>query len=390
MLLDFYHHIKLPHFRAKPLSALYFSFTLRTLAISLVSVFIPIYILNITGDFLWVLVFFAAYSSFVVALAMPLGWLVVRIGFRWSVFVASVLLALELFLFSLAAENILYLWIVVPLEAAKLLLFWIPYHLIFVEDASARHFGEQVSIPGVIARLVAVVAPLAGGFTISKIGFTSVFYLAIFLVLASALPLFFMPHHAHGAYPGWRHILKETFAGGYGRIFAAFWGVRSVALVAAVVWPVFLFGLTQNSYSEVGVITSAVLLVSVVSLLATGRAVDRFGRRLVLRFGAWVNSTIWIVKAFIATPFEAFFVDSLNKLVDGVQGIPFDVVTYEKARRRKHPSEFIVRREMLLHFGGILTTLGMMGLWVLGVPLPAFFLIAALGYLVSMFMLAGD
>jgi hypothetical protein len=378
----------LPHLYFKPLSALYISFTLRFLSISLVSVFVPIYILNLTGDFLYILLFWAIFSILVVLFAIPSGYVVSKLGFRRSVFVASVFLAFEFYLFSILDKNPILLYVIPAVEAAKLLLFWVPYHLIFIKDGSDGCFGRQISVVGMIGRLVSAVAPFFGGLVIIRSGFPNLFYMALVLVLISSLPLFAMPHHPPEHFPGWRHILRNTLTCGYGRMFLAFWGFRIPALVAAIVWPVFLFGIVSGSYEEVGIITSAVLLISAAVMFISGRASDKIGRRRVLRVGALVNSAIWMVKAFVKTPIQAFAADSFNKLVDGIQGVPFEALTYHKALKRKHPLEFIVRREILLHFGGLITILLMMGLWRLGTPITTFFVIASVGYLVSTLLIS--
>jgi hypothetical protein len=155
-----------------------------------------------------------------------------------------------------------------------------------------------------------------------------------------------------------------------------------------MVWPVFLFGIAGDSYEQVGLITSAVLLVSVATILAVGRATDRVGKERILRVGAWVNSVVWVIKSFVRTPVEAFLVDSANKFVDGLQGVPFEALTYIKARTRRHRLEFVVRREILLHFGGLITVLLMAALWILGTPLPALFVIASIGYFVSTLLIS--
>lgn len=380
--------LHLPHFSLKPLSALYISFTFRFLSTSLVSVFIPIYILKVTGDFLYVLWFWAFFSFLVVLFSIPLGFVVSKLGFRWSVFAASLLLAAEFYLFSVLDKNPALLYVIAVFEAAKLLLFWIPYHLIFIEDGSDKHFGQQVSIVGVIGRLVSAVSPLFGGFIIAGSGFPTLFYVALVLILVSSFPLFAMPHHPPEQFPGWRHILRKTFTIGYRNMFFAFWGARSANLVSVIVWPIFLFGIVGESYQEVGLITSAVLLVSAVTISASGRASDKIGKRRVLRIGSWVNGAVWLVKAFVQTPIQAFVVDSFNKLVSGFQGVPFQALTYHKALKRKHPLEFVVRREILLHFGGLITLLLMIGLWYLGTPLTALFVIASVGYLASTLLIS--
>ena len=380
--------LHLPHFSLKPLSALYISFTLRFLSTSLVSVFIPIYILKLTGDFLYVLWFWAFFSFLVVLFSIPLGFVVSKLGFRWSVFAASFLLAAEFYLFSVLDKNPALLYVIAVFEAAKLLLFWIPYHLIFIEDGSDKHFGQQVSIVGVIGRLVSAVTPLFGGFIIAGSGFPTLFYVALVLILVSSLPLFAMPHHPHEQFPGWRHILGKTFTSGYRNMFFAFWGVRSAALVTAIVWPIFLFGIVGESYQKVGLITSAVLLVSAVTIFESGRASDKIGKRRVLRIGSWVNGAVWLVKAFVQTPIQAFVVDSFNKLVSGFQGVPFQALTYHKALQRKHPLEFMIRREIFLHLGGLVTILLMIGLWYLGTSLTGLFVIASVGYFASTLMIS--
>ena len=388
MLTDLHHLIHAPQFQAKPLSALFFAFTLRMVAISLVAVFIPVYIVNLTGDFVYVLWYLAAFSFFTILLAIPLGWVVNYLGFRRSVLASSLALVGYFLLLESAAQNPILIYAVSFLEAVKLLLFWIPYHLIFLEDGDHKHFEREVSIPVVLARLTAVGAPLLGGFLIVRLGFSALFNWGIVLVLASSLPLFLMPHHKHGPFPGWRHILAQTFKGKYFSLFLSFWGVRNVAIVAGIIWPVFLFGLAGDSYSELGLITSGVLLVSALAALLVGKFASQLKEKAILKLGAWINALVWLLKVLVQTPVAAFLTDSLNKLTDVLHVIPFDALTYKKALVKKHPSEFIIRREILLHFGGLISTLLMIFLWQQGVPLPAFFAFASVGYLASILLVA--
>lgn len=381
-------HFHFPHWKAKPLSAAYLSFAIRSFALSIVGIFIPLYILNVFGDFMFVLYYFGILSAFAVLLAIPLGWVVTKIGLRRATFLGSIFLAVQLFLLIEAQVGFSFVFLASVFSAVKLLLFWLPYHTIFVKDGSSDHYGREVSVSGVLAGLTAAAGPLVGGLLIMVYGFSAIFYTAIVLVLMSSIPLFFMPHHPHYSQPPWKEILSELFDRSFGRTFLAFWGARSVNLVAAVVWPVFLLEVVKGSYESVGVITSAVLLISVSILVLVGVVVDKFGKRRVLKYGAFINGVIWISKAFIQTPFQAFTTDSLQKLFAGLQGIPFMALTYVKARGKRSFFGFLIQREIALHLGGVLTLAAIGVLWKLEVPLSAMFTIAALGSILSTLMIS--
>jgi len=382
------HHLHIPNFFSKPLNALYISLTLRTFAVSLVSIFVVLFILEVTGNFLWVVAYFLAFSLLVVVFSVPIGWVVSRLGFRWSVFLASILLAIQFYLFIKAQQNPNLFFVIPFFEAAKLLLFWLPYHMIFVEDGSSDHYGREISLAAVLGQLTSVIAPVLGGFIIVTSGFSALFSLGVVVVLFSSLPLFFMSHHRREAPPDWRKVFRNMLTRNYAPIFGAFFGARSVAIVGGLIWPVFLFDIVGGSYSNIGILTSAVLLFSTATTFLTGVAVDRFGKRRTLKLGSWVNGLVWLFKALTQTPLQVLIVDSFHKLLGGLHGIPFDALTYVRAKRRESLMEFMVQREIAIHFGGFLTSLLIGLLWWLGVPIPAMFTIAALGYILSTLMIS--
>ena len=64
----------------------------------------------------------------------------------------------------------------------------------------------------------------------------------------------------------------------------------SQAIIAMVIWPIFIWLVLQGSYQAVGIVSSLIILATIVLRLILGDYVDRFDKKKMLRYGTNVTS----------------------------------------------------------------------------------------------------
>lgn len=374
----------LPHHRVSGITALFVSSTLHSFALSLAGIFVPLYILQLTGRLDTVFLFFALRSTAVVLSAVPSSHLVSRLGFRRSSMTGTFLYLLMIFLLILGTQQEAYLWLAAIASGVAVPAYWLPYHLIFAEDGRSEHFGREVSLLNILSRVSTAAGPLIGGLLILFFGFSAL-YLATFIILFfSVIPLSLMEHHPIHQAPSLRQ-LKEYLFSRVGRVWAVNFCLPQVeTLILDVVWPVFVF-LSVSSYETTGGIASATLLISLLVLVVSSQIVDRADKRKLMAVGGFLSSASWLFLVFAKSAGQIFLSSTLLKGVRNFFYIPFETVFYSKVAEEKlnHSLTFLVFREIVLHSIGALAMFSLWGLVLLGWSLNLAFFVAALAILLS-------
>jgi hypothetical protein len=379
--------------------ALYVTHTLRQFAISLIGIFLPIYIYSLSSAYLifnqneiingivWVLMYFFLRSISVLLFTLMLGnVLFTKIRFQRSIFFSLLLLVGEITLWMLAGNN-LYLMLLAGFVAGlKVVLYWIPYHIYFIRkfDDKSGHFGARTGVRFFLVRLVTGLGPVAAGYIISTFGFNVLFIIGAVLIIASGFPVLLSVHEGkHRKHDVTDVIKRYYFNKRFKKLSLAFTGEGIEAVVYASVWPILLI-VGLQSFVKVGVLSSVSLILSALTVLAVGKIMDKHGSKVIHGFGVAINSAIQIIKAFIIAPISLYAVDILERLNSPLYSLPNIALPYEKAKR-SGDSDFIIYREIAVHNSLFLTSgiliiaLSSMGVW------RWVFAIAALGSLMTYF-----
>ncbi|MDY6777406.1 MAG: hypothetical protein SVU32_01965, partial [Candidatus Nanohaloarchaea archaeon] len=179
----------------KEISELYLHELLRTFGMTLIGVFIPIYILSQGFSLLHAGLFIILSGFTGILLSYPLARGVARLGFRHSIAASYLLVipgillirSLPLSLSLIVASSLLYNTGRVMHNVARNAEFATDSH----RKSRNRESGQMLSIPN-IAR---VIAPLLGGTVFAVFGFTELVGLSILILLLSLLPLLHTSDH---------------------------------------------------------------------------------------------------------------------------------------------------------------------------------------------------
>lgn len=331
--------------RNRELNELYISIAIRNFAISMINIFIPIYLLKLGYSLAAVLIFIALNKLFHSLFTLPAAKISAKYGFKHSMlYSVPLLIIFYLLLYTLETYN----W---PLYALTVFfglnngLFWMGYHNDFCKFSNKENRGSEVSFAKIITITFQMIGPIIGGIILAIIGFKALFAAVCVLLIASTIPLFFSddPHDKYQfSIKGFFKIanVKDTIS------FMAF-GIESQ--FGAILWPIIIYLFIVDKYITIGLISSLSFLFSILFILTIGKILDG-NKRKVLRIGAILNFLIWIIKFFIKTVFHVFIIDSIYGISASSTNVSFNAISYDKANK-SNILKYNLFREFSINFG---------------------------------------
>lgn len=334
----FWNHHRFRHMTFDELSELYTSSMLRSLAMSMAGIFIPIYLYQ-HGFAVWeIFAFYCATFALSSIVAVPLAYLIAAIGPK-HVILASYFLQIITLLGLIYIERVpSYFLLAVPFSLASLMYF-LPYHIDFSKVKHKRKSGQEVGWGYIMERLGAVGGPLIGGLVAYLFAPEYVFVVAIAVLLAGWIPLFFSTEPV-------RTRQKISFSGfrlrkiKFDLLSQSFFTIETA--VSMVVWPFFigLFVFKDQPYVQIGIITSISIGVSIFAARIIGKIVDEKKGRTLLRFSATANAGLHLVRPFTNGFANALAINIANDTVTPGYRMPYIKGWYDAADY--HPGYRIV------------------------------------------------
>ena len=335
-------------FPKKELTQIYFSVALRSFAISLISIFIPLYLFQEKGlSFEQTLLFFIFYSV-VFAVTMPLAAkFASRFGIKHSIMVGVPLYLLFVVLMYYSSTAVMQLLLTSTSLGASQAFYWIGMHLAFYHASHRKHRGEEVGIRSGVTVLSTILGPFLGGLLITFIGFKAVFGMTAFLLFASVLILLL---NGDG-YAPYHFSMKTVFDKKYWKDSLFFVSRGSHVIVQGVIWPLFIFFILK-SYFSIGVVGSLMSLSSAILFWGVGRYSDHSDKRKIMRWSSVLESGMWMVMALVKTVPQVFAVTIASSVVSAIRESPTGALEYDKAKGQV--AAYFVNREVFICLGRIL------------------------------------
>ncbi len=349
-----HYQFRILHFSLKKnLKDVYANLFLKTFALSLIGLFVPLYLLYEIGlSFNDVLIFYLAFFT-LLAIGYPLGaYFVPKIGLK-KIIMLSVPFHLSYYL-------LLYLLKIRPIPIILIAgvqglaegLFWFAYNTNFSRFSDKKHRGEEVDIFYVLATVIGVFGPFVGGALLSFMGFHVVFLVVIALLLLSVLPLTRVEERGYKKRVYYTDVFHKRNYSLSSRIFLQ--GVRHT--VTGIFWPIFVFSII-NEYFSLGAVFSVASLFSSLVIWRLGSKIDSVNKYLLNDFSSIVHGIVSFVKIFIENIVHAFGVAIVSMISYGSSEISLDAMTFDKANKTKNVQAFFIYRECILFLGRLFVIL---------------------------------
>jgi len=346
-------------------AALYLTNTIRVLAVSLVGIFLPIYIFGISEYFplfhadptingiTWVLSYFLLRSVSCIVAVLFLGELIFsKLHFQLTMIISFIILIVEILLWFLAKDNLFLILLAGVLAGFKVAMYWIPYHIFFIRKSNLnlKGFGKDTGRRFFLTRVISGIGPAIGGLIIINFGFNVLFMSSILLLIVAALPIALVIHE-------WQHrkhnvvkVIKDYVLNrSYWRLTVSYIGEGVDSSIYTAIWPIMLF-FTLRNFANIGFINSFSFFLSSIVVLWIGKMIDKHGSYKIHGIGTIVNSLLYIPRMFFSKAWLFYSLDVADRFISGTYALPMMSVSYEKARKLGD-SDYQLYRELMLHLG---------------------------------------
>ncbi|MBS3145419.1 MFS transporter [Candidatus Woesearchaeota archaeon] len=333
----------------KELKEIYLFLTIKSLALSMFGIFIPLYLLIDLGFPLKsVLLFFIIAEVVWILSSFFSGKVLARIGAKHTILLGVFLTIVYLMFLVTMKQGILpYFYLAAFFDGISASLYWMGFHANFVRSSHRKYRGQEASIWMVIPKGINLFGPILGGLILTFFSFESLFILVSILMIFSTIPLFL----SRDVFKRYHYDYKKIF----GRIklkeSLGLFGMGIRARSFTLLWPIFVFFIL-GTYLSLGSLFSFATLLGVVFFIIVGRWSDKVDKRTLISAGSIMHSFTWFVRTPIQTALQVFSIASLDMITSAVILVPFDALSYDRAAEG-NPIEYIAFREIILHMGAL-------------------------------------
>ena len=322
--------------------------SIQGLARAFITIFIPIYLLNIGHSFQEMIIFFIILHTVGLICSFLVGKLANHVGFL-KLFIGSIFFTLLYYgLLQLLEAGSVSLWVAAIAGGISSALYWIPFHVLFLRFTEENKFGTETGKMFALPKFAQLLAPILGGALILWQGFLSGFILSGVLLLVSLIPLRKVKtkdEHDTKAQltlsKGWE-LLKKHKRYFVGEV------IDNVEQETGWLWPIFIY-LNLLTILSVGFVGTISAIASIIIMLLLGSYLDRNKKLPVLRMGAALKIISWAARVFGRSSIALYGLTLFGSLVNPVLAIPYNAMLYQNAR--KDDINFIVFREVPVVLG---------------------------------------
>lgn len=336
------HHVHQHLFkgRMREIDEIYVSMSLRSFAISVVAIFIPIYLYKLGYSLQSILFFYMLIYVFKGLAEYFACNLVSRFGAKHIIALSLPLTSVS-FIF-LLTQGVYHwpLWILALANALPLSLFWLPYHDDLSKAKHSKEVGKEVGKIQFLINVSSALGPFIGGIIAGFFGMAYALLFATVVMMFAVVPLFKSPEITKRRSLSMKNFsLKRDI-----RDMIAYSGVGLENISSMIVWPLILFFIIE-SYTKLGSIATISLFVAITASIYMGKVTDKYEKRKVMRVSG-ITHSLSIAARFVATTVNAaYLVNILSSVTHVVMIVPFVSEFYMRADEEPR-AEYILGMEI--------------------------------------------
>lgn len=356
------------HATFSEVAELYASRMLRTLAISISSVLMSVYLYQNGYAVQFIAGYWALYYFLKIFMAFPAAKYVARFGPKHAILVSNLLYIPAMIIFTTVPEWGLPAIIVSGLlQGVSATLYELGYLTDFSKVKSVDHAGKELAYMNIIDKVTRGLSPLLGGLLAFVAGPEAAMWAAAALFAVAAVPLFQTAELARSHYglqfrgfpwrTTWRSMVAET-------------GVGFDVVASGTVWSLLvaitILGVASDRvYAELGALLSVVILAALAASYVYGKLIDKRRGGELLRYSVIADSLIHATRPFVTTVGVTVGTNIANEVATTGYAMAFTRGLFDTADRSGHRITYLACIEVMANFGAALAS----GIFMLSVML---------------------
>lgn len=338
---------------ARELKEIYLNLVISFFAVSMIDLFIPVYLLGLGYSLLEASLFWIVFLVFIF-LSYPFSAVLSeRIGVKHTILLSVPPLIVFYFLMYSLNSNAFPVLLLAALLGICKGIYWVPLNIDFVEHLHRRAKGKEVSYSQIAPKLGRVLGPIIGAFILLSFGFQLLFLFVIVFLFASILPLFTSRDFPPKPKDHWNkafslHSAKYFFGSAAEGAFGVFEGFF---------FPLFIFflfgGFGGRSIYSMGFSSSLLMAATIIFAVFAGRKTDAGKGRQVLAAGSIIAFFSALAAMFASSEAAIMLVSFAFGTGIVLTSIPFTEYLFSIIRKQSVEGGLMVR-EAGLTLGRIL------------------------------------
>jgi MFS family permease len=317
---------------------------LRVFALSLITIFVPIYLLTLNYTLNQVIIYFLVYNTAIIVFAPLAVMLSKKIGYK-SVIITSMPILIIYFFLLLNIKDIgIPLYFISFLGGLEGAFYWMPFHSFFVKHSSKTKRGSQFSKYLTLGGLAGFIAPIIGGLIFAFFGSVSLFYFSIFFVIISLIPLFKLDNLK----PSYKFSFLNmiSLSKSHKKFFIGTVIENSLSTIEGIFWPIFIFYALNDNIVSIGFVGALITFGSMSFTLIIGKVFDKQKKLNMLRLGGLFYAIIWILRIYLQTSLSIYILSVMAGFFALMISLSIQDFSYEKIDYSEDKDEFIVFIEL--------------------------------------------
>ncbi|HRN96159.1 MAG TPA: hypothetical protein PLD54_01795 [Candidatus Levybacteria bacterium] len=348
------------------INRIYSSNTIRSVALSLIGIYIPIYLLTLGYTLSEVIVFFTL--THVCALLIGLFVIVPLLKKYGPITVLKCSFLLQIFFLSLLLildSTPFPLFFLALINGAQNMAYWMPLNLLFIKNSDKNSMGGNLGKFFALPKFFGIFGPLLSAVLIPLVGFLPVFILAVFGLGVSYIPLLKIPNQSIqiplNFNNAWKRLRKQ-------KTLFLLEGLDNIIEESEWFWGIYVY-LLIGSLSTPGIIGSLEAIGGALFTIFVGKYANKHAKKII-PIGAVLVILIMTLRIFITDTVTAYSITVIASFVMTLFLVSYFTSIY-KTVKGEDEEEFIILREIptvfgrLVVFGGILLTLNYLNLFFL-------------------------
>lgn len=354
MFIHPHHGIAPPRKLETEFSQIFVSRTIRAFGASMVSLFIPIYLFQVSGgDFSVALPLITAVFTVIYGIRVLFTFQIVRLisklGGKHVMTISAIIDAFAYLLLSGVSDrpSLIVPWSICAGFGSAA--FFAALHLELCRS-TGKEKAHKVGAVAIARKMAISLGPLVGGLVAGYYGFEYAAYIAAVVVLSSVIPLHTNSEPLRKTKPAeWLKVAELAYSD---KAVRGNVGMGFNAIAAMLVWPLFIYIFLQ-SYQEVGIIISVSLLLALALMVAVGKNESKKSIEKEVKIGSSGSALTHLLRVFAMNPLLITVVNFLNDITFSVMVVPY-IAQYYRNANRHGSAAYIAAMESAFALGALL------------------------------------